>query len=325
MDPDAPGCKDTPQERGGQQPTVSRTEARTQSVHWVLRLTWSAAPGLLTGIVGVTLIRSVIPAALAWVAKSLIDSLMIEIDASAPSVAAIMPWLSFGLVLAVLDALAGSVRPYLSRRLADDLNLKVTTDILTHAAGLDIEFFEDIGEQDTLQRARRTTGSRFSTLITQTFGTISSGLQVVSLAAVLIVIQPWTLLVVALVAPPFLLVRWMLARREYALEYNTHPGLRLERRGPADGQRRAAPTEGRTSVRVQEPQVSALHPGRRFDGGLRRRYGRHQLRLGLSLVRRDLVRAKAPDQNGKRVLKAGGRRDSARSPRVPEVDPGRDH
>ena len=57
-------------------------------------------------------------------------------------------------------------------------------------------------------------------MITQTFGTISSGLQVVSLAAVLIVIQPWTLLVVALVAPPFLLVRWMLARREYALEYN---------------------------------------------------------------------------------------------------------
>ena len=85
--------------------------ARAQSVHWVLRLTWSAAPGLLTGIVGVTLIRSVIPAALAWVAKSLIDSLMIEIDASAPSVAAIMPWLSFGLVLAVLDALAAAFAP----------------------------------------------------------------------------------------------------------------------------------------------------------------------------------------------------------------------
>ena len=159
-------------------------------------------------------------AALAWVAKSLIDSMMIEIGSSTPNAAAVLPWLSIALGLAVLDSVAGSVRTYLSRRLADDLNLKVTADILTHAADLDIEFFEDIGNQDSLQRAKRTTGGRLTTLISQTFGTISSALQVVTLAAVLVVIQPWTLLVVALVAPPFLLVRWILARREYALEYN---------------------------------------------------------------------------------------------------------
>ena len=93
-----------------------------------------------------------IPAALAWVAKSLIDAMMIEIDSSAPTSAAIMPWLWVGLALAVLESVAGSVRTYLSRRLADDLNFKVTTDMLTHAADLDLEFFEDVGKQDPLLR-----------------------------------------------------------------------------------------------------------------------------------------------------------------------------
>ena len=194
--------------------------ARARSIRWVLSLTWDAAPGFLISIVSVTLIRSMVPAALAWVAKSLIDSMMIEVDSGAPNAGAVMPWLWVALALAVFDSVAGNVRTYLSRRLADDLNLKLTTDILTHAADLDLEFFEDVGNQDSLQRAKQTTGNQLTSLISQTFGTISSALQVVSLAAVLVVIQPWTLLVIALVAPPFLLVRWRLARREYALSYN---------------------------------------------------------------------------------------------------------
>ncbi len=194
--------------------------ARARSIRWVLGVTWDVAPGFLLGIVSVTLIRSMVPAALAWVAKSLIDSMMIEIGSSDPDAAAIVPWLSAGLTLAVLDSVASCVRTYLSRRLADDLTLKVTTDILTHATDLDIEFFEDVATQDSLERAKRMTGDRFTALIGQTFGTISSGLQVVSLAVVLVVIQPWTLLVVALVGPPFLLVRWTLARRQFALEHN---------------------------------------------------------------------------------------------------------
>jgi len=161
-----------------------------------------------------------VPAALALVAKSLIDSLMMQVESSSSDAATIMPWLIAGLVLAMLDAVANGVRQYLSRRLADDLNLKVITDILTHASGLDIEFFEDVGKQDALQRAKEMTGARFVGLINHFFDMISSGIQVVSLAVVLVLIQPWTLVLVVVVAPPLLVARWMLARREYALEYD---------------------------------------------------------------------------------------------------------
>jgi len=200
--------------------TASGFWARARSLRWVLRQSWDVWPSFLIGIVGLTLVRSMIPAALAWVVKSLTDSLMMQVESSSTDVATIMPWLIAGLVLAMLDAVANGVRRYLSRRLADDLNLEVTTDLLTHASGLDIEFFEDLGNQDALQRAKRTNGARFVSLINHSFDMISSGVQVVSLAVVLVLIQPWTLAVVVVVAPPFLIARWMLARREYALEYD---------------------------------------------------------------------------------------------------------
>ena len=200
--------------------TDAGLRSRARTVKWVLGLAWDVSPTFVTGIVAATVIKSLVPAGLAWVAKSLIDAITLAIDSGAPSVGAISPWLVVGLSLAVLDSVSGAFRTYFNRGLADDLHLRVTTDILTHAADLDVELFEDIDQQDALQRARRMTGSRFMTLMGQTFGTVSSVLQVISLTLVLVVIQPWTLVVVAVVAPPFLWVRWRLARRHYLLEYN---------------------------------------------------------------------------------------------------------
>ncbi len=200
--------------------TDARLGTRADSIRWVLRLAWGIAPGHLVGIVATALVKSLVPAALAWVAKSIVDTITVEIASGTPDAAAIFPWLSVGLALGVLDSISNGVRTYLGRRLADDLHLEVTTNILTHAATLDIELFEDVTTQDSLQRARGMTGNKFVTLISQTFGTISSSLQVVSLTAVLVVIQPWTLVVVSVFAPAFLVVRWRLARRLYALEYN---------------------------------------------------------------------------------------------------------
>ena len=200
--------------------TGSGLHVRVDGIRWVLGLAWDIAPGHLAGIVVTALVKSLVPAALAWVAKSLVDAITAETASGSPDAGAIVPWLAIGLALAVLDSVSTGVRTYLSRRLADNLHLAVTTNILTHAEQLDVERFEDVDTQDSLQRARAMTGNRFVTLITQAFGAISSALQVVTLTAVLVVIQPWTLLVVAVFAPAFLVVRWRLARRLYALEYN---------------------------------------------------------------------------------------------------------
>ena len=185
----------------------------------MLRLTWEIAPGFLIGLISIAFIQSGIPAALAWVAKSLIDAVVIELDASNPNAAPVMFWLWLGLGLAAVEAVSRAVREYLSQRLADELNVKVTTETLKHAAGLEIKVFEDLAVQDSLDRAKRMTGKRVTALLYQGFGSITSALQVVSLAAVLVAIQPLTLLVVGLVTPPFLIVRWILARRAAGLEY----------------------------------------------------------------------------------------------------------
>ena len=191
-----------------------------RNLAWACRQAWNAARGYLIGLISITLLQSIFPAALAWVAKSLIDSLTTETGSSSSDSSPIMPWLIAGLIITLLEAVTTGLRVYLTNVLSDKLNLRLTTDILTHASELDIEFFEDVDKQDTLERAKRNTGSRFVALISGLFGTISSVLQVVTLSGVLVVIQPWTLVVIVIITPPYMVVRWRLACRQYGLEYN---------------------------------------------------------------------------------------------------------
>ena len=197
----------------------SGLRARARALRWVLRLTWGIAPGFLIGLISIAFIQSGIPAALAWVAKSLIDAVVIELDAGNPNAALVMFWLWIGLGLAAVEAASRACREYLSQRLADELTVKVTTETLRHAAGLEIKVFEDLAIQDSLDRAKRMTGNNVTALLYQSFGSVTSALQVISLVAVLVAIQPLTLLVVGLVTPPFFIVRWILARRTAELEY----------------------------------------------------------------------------------------------------------
>lgn len=200
--------------------SIEGLDARIRSIRWVLKTAWTHARPLMFGMVSLTLTRSVAPAALAWVMKSLIDVLTSEIASGSPDPSAAIRWLVLGLVIAILDSLLEALNGYFNRRLSDELHIAVSRDVMHHAAQLDLEFFEDVNNQDVMQRAKQVTGARFTALLTSILGTGSNVLMVVSLSAVLIAIQPWTLVVIALVGPPLVGMRYLLARRAFKLEFN---------------------------------------------------------------------------------------------------------
>jgi ATP-binding cassette subfamily B protein len=174
----------------------------------------------LTSLTALTLLRGIFPAALAWIAKSIIDTLTLQMSSSTPEMSAVTPWLLMGLVIAAIDVTVSGLRSYINQRMTDELSLNLSEDILTHTASLDLEFFEDVEKQDSLDRANNVAGASFVTLIGQFFNIANSILQASTLTILLVYIQPWTLAVVAVVAPTYMLARWRLAKREYTLQYN---------------------------------------------------------------------------------------------------------
>lgn len=189
------------------------------NLKWALGLTWATSRRMLGGIFAISLLGGLVPAALAVVAKGLIDAAMLEINAATPTIEPILPWIGAGLILTLVEGAIRLSKPFLSRRLEDDLNIEINTRILNHTAELDIAYFEDPGSQDVLQRAKQNTAPHFTRFLTNTFESATSFIQVISLGAVLVTIEPLLVVVVLPLAVPYLYFKWKHARRLYSTQY----------------------------------------------------------------------------------------------------------
>lgn len=188
------------------------------TVKWSLRLAWQTSPRHLSGLGVATLAGGILPAAAALTARGLIDATLPELSADKPSLAPVVPWLIAGTIIAIFEATLHLVREYLNKRLVDDLNLEVTGRVLTHAAELDVAYFERSGSQDLLQRAQDRAAERFATFIKSLFLMVTSLVQVASLAAILVLLEPLTLAAILFLALPYLIFQSRLATTAYEIE-----------------------------------------------------------------------------------------------------------
>jgi len=190
------------------------------SARWALARAWQANGLLLTSVAALSLIRGLVPAAMAVTARGLVNATVATVRSGAADIAAVLPWLLLGFILTLTEALTGLASRVLSQRLRDDLNCQITADVLTHAATLDVAFYEDPRFQDVLQRAKDNPADHISSFLTQTISCTSNALQVASLLALLVLIEPLIVLVLVLFTLPYLLFQWRLAARQYALEHS---------------------------------------------------------------------------------------------------------
>lgn len=187
---------------------------------WGLRLVWSTNAPLFCGLAFTTIVRGLLPAALALAIRGLINAAVGVTEAGTVEIGPLVPWLVLGFALSTADALSRLANRLFADRLHDDLNLRITTDVLTHAAEMELAFFEDPSRQDMLARTQANLGSRLATLLTAGQNTITHLLVILSLIGVLTAIEPLVPLVVAPFALPFLFFQWRLARARHQEEYS---------------------------------------------------------------------------------------------------------
>jgi len=201
-----------------------------QYVPPLVRLVFQTHRGYTVAILVLRAIRSLIPVAVLWVGKLIIDGV---IAAAATAHAGGVPdwWHLGGLValelgIAVVGEGLARLSSLLESLLGDLFANRLSVRLMKHAATLDLAQFEDAEVYDHLERARRQTVGRVG-LFTMLLGTAQDLITLASLASVLLLQLPWLLLLLTVAVLPAFLGEAHFASLGYSLLFQWTPERRL--------------------------------------------------------------------------------------------------
>jgi len=170
----------------------------------VLKIVWQSGPGVVTFGIIARIIAAVLPIALAYIPKLIIDILvhLLQVHGLVP---ARLWWLvlaEFG--LAVLSSIVARMIDYSDSLLANKYTRHVSIQVMKHASALDLTAYEDPIFYDRLERARVQATDRL--VMIQSIGRLELQLiTAVGWSVAVMLYSPWLmLLLIAAVLPAFL-------------------------------------------------------------------------------------------------------------------------
>jgi len=178
--------------------------AALRNVPPVLRMVWESGPSVVIFGILFRLIGSILPIALLWITKLIIDGIVAAVSHHQP-VSPRFWWLvvaEFG--VAITAAVLARAIDFLDALLADKYTRHVSIAVMRHASQLDLTAYEDPVFYDRLERARVQATDRLAMI--QSIGRlIQQGITAVTMSVSIVVYSPWLLLLlIAGVLPAFL-------------------------------------------------------------------------------------------------------------------------
>ena len=189
----------------------------------VLQLVWDASPALTIGLALATVLSGVTPAATAYTAKLLINSVVnaikirvlhlpdqVSVPLQLPFVTLQSPLMTtidviillavFQFAIYALNSLLSTIRNITQQLLQEKMTLQVQLMVMEQSAKLDLPFFEDSASYDLLRRAQQDAAMRPVMMVSTAFGLIQTAITFATMVALLIGVSP-LLALVALVSP----------------------------------------------------------------------------------------------------------------------------
>lgn len=217
-------------------PPFSARWAALKNIPPFLAMVWRASPALTLAMLVLRLIRALMPVAMLWVGKLIIDQ-VVALSALPDAPQTLEGWWQSGLAgplaalvalelgLAVAQDLTGRLVSYVDAMLQEKLVIDISIRLMDHAAGLDLASFEDASFQDRLDRARRNTMGRIP-LLGQIMQQVQDVVTVASFAVGLTLYNPWLVVLLALALIPSLFGEMHFNARTYALNHRRAPDRR---------------------------------------------------------------------------------------------------
>ena len=164
-----------------------------------IQLVWSTHRGLTIALALFTVTAGVLPAAVAYVGKLIVDGVVSEIvtvqDGGSAEYSLVFAWVIVeGLLVAGLAGVQRAIG-FCQALLRVLLSQRVNILILEKALTLDLAQFEDSEFYDKLNRARQEASSRPLSLVNRTFGLAQHGISLASFGGLLLQFSPWAVLI----------------------------------------------------------------------------------------------------------------------------------
>jgi ATP-binding cassette, subfamily B, bacterial len=171
------------------------------------------------------LVKSVIPLAMLYVGKLIIDEIVLLIEVSEPDPTYLWWLLGAELGLAIISDVINRGITLVDILLGDLFSNQTSVEIIQHAARLDMYQFENPEFYDKLERARRQTSSR-TALMSQVLQQLQEFITVLTLGAGLIAFNPWLILILVIAVIPSFLGESHFNQRSYSLTRSWTPERR---------------------------------------------------------------------------------------------------
>ena len=178
--------------------------AALRNIPAVLKLVWESGRLVVTLGLVFRVVLALLPIALLWVTKLIIDLIVRSVTAHQPITSHLWWLVAAEFSLAVFSSLLSRTIDYLDALLADKYTRYVSIRVMEHAASLDLIAYEDPVFYDRLERARVQATDRLGMI--QSIGRlVQQVVTTISLSISIILFSPWLLLLlVAGVLPAFL-------------------------------------------------------------------------------------------------------------------------
>jgi ATP-binding cassette subfamily B protein len=189
------------------------------------KMIWQTSPSLSVGNAALRLIKSVLPLAMLYIGKEIVDEVIYLMDARTASQQYLWTLVAAELALAVLSDLLSRGISLLDGLLGDLFANATSVKLIRHAAELDLYQFEDPDFYDKLERARRQTTSR-TILMSQVLSQAQDLITIISLGAGLVVFNPWLILLLILAVIPAFIGENYFNQQSYSLTRSWTPERR---------------------------------------------------------------------------------------------------
>lgn len=184
---------------------------------WALRWCWKTAPLILIISIVLTLIQSAVPALQAVVIRQVVNAVVDAVALGGDDVFQnlIVPWLILGFVVTIIRELTLHARGYTTKRMQDALFLNTTVRVFEHTTKLELRIFEDVEYQDMMARAQQNIALHVFLFVDNMLAIITNVLQVLSLIAILVLIDWITVLILTPIVFPYIIFNWRESRLRF--------------------------------------------------------------------------------------------------------------
>ncbi len=215
-----------PQEGGKPSLSLKDQLKALRNLPQLFRLIWATSP-LMTGAdLLLRLVRAAVPLATLYVGKLIINEVVgLTQRGGERDLAHLWTLVAAEFAIALLADVLGRGVALLDSLLGDLFSTRTSLRLMEHAAGLDLDRFEDSTFYDNLERARQQTSSRML-LMSQGLSQVQDSVTMGFLAAGLVAFNPWLILLLLVTLVPAFLGEAHFTGQSYSFMYGWTPERR---------------------------------------------------------------------------------------------------